>query len=182
VTDAEGYPLIGANIQAPGTSRGAVSDLDGFFQLAVDSSQQFLQVAYLGYEAQQAAIPAEGMLRIVMEEDGEALEEVVVTGYARQANEEDDATYLPLNARPVNGFQDLRDYLALRVPPGLARGKVRLQFTVYPDGSLGDFSVLRSTNPDLNALAIRLLAEGPAWEVVGDQQEPVTRRFTVRFR
>ncbi|MCB0637747.1 MAG: carboxypeptidase-like regulatory domain-containing protein [Lewinella sp.] len=182
VTDEEGYPLIGANVLEIGTNNGTVTDFDGFFQLAVDSSQQYLLVSYLGYEPRQANIPAEGTLAVVLDEGSDVLDEVVVTGYSQQLEKTDDNDYLPVNARPINGFRELRNYLDMRIPPQTGRGKVRLRFNVYPDGHLDDFEVIRSTNAALNSLAISLLRDGPRWEIISDGQEPVAKAYTVRFR
>lgn len=179
VTDSEGYPLIGANILSLDRSDGTVTDLQGYFQFAVDSSQQSLLVSYTGYQETMAIIPPDGELAVTLGEDSATLDEVVVTGYAQERAE--DADYLPQVARPVEGFEALKNYIARQTPPSAPRGKVRLRFKVYPDGRLDDFEVIRSTNPALEALAIRLLQNGPIWEITGGDKEAVEKTYTVRF-
>lgn len=78
VVDAAGLPLIGVNVGVKGTTEGAITDLDGKFNLNV-SPQSVLSISYIGYKT--AEIPARENLRVVLEEDSQALDEVVVIGY-----------------------------------------------------------------------------------------------------
>ncbi len=51
VTDKEtGDPLIGANILLQGSTRGTITDFDGFYELRVDSLPVTIEISYLGYE------------------------------------------------------------------------------------------------------------------------------------
>lgn len=78
VFDENGQPLIGVNIGVKGTAQGTITDLDGKFNLDV-SSNSVLVISYIGYKSIE--IPAKNNLKIVLEEDSKALEEVVVIGY-----------------------------------------------------------------------------------------------------
>ena len=64
------------------------------------------------------------------------------------------------------------------------QGRVTLQFTVYPDGSVRDTKVLRSANPDLDAEALRVVSASPDWTPGYVKGEPVkvTYTFPVIFR
>lgn len=48
VKDTNGEPLIGATVAIPGSSTGAVTDIDGNFTLTVDPDKE-LTVSYVGY-------------------------------------------------------------------------------------------------------------------------------------
>ena len=64
------------------------------------------------------------------------------------------------------------------------QGRVVLQFTVYPDGSVRDTKVLRGVNPDLDAEALRVVSSSPDWTpgyVKGDPVK-VTYTFPVIFQ
>ena len=81
VSDAEGNPIIGANVVEKGTKRGVVTDLDGKFSLKVAPGAT-LEISYLGYEKKSQK--ASGYMDIVLTEDNELLDEVVVVGYGMQ--------------------------------------------------------------------------------------------------
>ena len=65
-----------------------------------------------------------------------------------------------------------------------AQGRVTLQFTIYPDGSLRDAKVLRGVNPELDAEALRVISASPEWEPGYVKGEPVkvTYVFPVVFK
>ncbi len=64
------------------------------------------------------------------------------------------------------------------------QGRVTLQFTVYPDGSVRDTKVLRGVNPDLDAEALRVVSASPDWTPGYVKGEPVkvTYTFPVIFK
>lgn len=80
VLDVNGEPLIGVNIQIKGTSSGVISDLNGEFQLSGNVGDVLL-CSYIGYKSQEIKVGKGRSLRIVMEEDISAIDEVVVVGY-----------------------------------------------------------------------------------------------------
>ncbi|MCD8182212.1 MAG: SusC/RagA family TonB-linked outer membrane protein [Bacteroides sp.] len=81
VTDANGEPIIGANILVKGTTNGMISDINGNFSLDVPETG-ILQISYIGYVSQEIKIVS-GMknYKIVLKEDAETLDEVVVVRY-----------------------------------------------------------------------------------------------------
>ena len=50
IDDQNDEPLIGASILLEGTSKGAVTDFDGLFELTVENLPVTLLVSYLGYK------------------------------------------------------------------------------------------------------------------------------------
>ena len=78
VVDMAGLPLIGVNVSIKGTTEGTITDLDGKFNLNV-SSQSMVVIAVIGYKTVESPVRENG--RVVLEEDSQALEEVVVVGY-----------------------------------------------------------------------------------------------------
>ncbi|MDR1780997.1 MAG: TonB-dependent receptor [Tannerella sp.] len=83
VTDANGEPVIGANILEKGTTNGTVTDVEGHFSLNVGANA-ILQVSYIGYVTREIAVGNQTNLNITLSEDLQALEEVVVVGYGTQ--------------------------------------------------------------------------------------------------
>ena len=83
VVDTKGEPVIGASIQAKGTTQGTISDYDGKFEMDVPESVKTLVVSFVGMATQEVA--AGQNLRVVMNENSEVIQEVVVTGYGTVA-------------------------------------------------------------------------------------------------
>ena len=84
VTDASGEPIIGANIvEKGGAVNGTITDADGNFSLSV-SPGATLTVSFIGYVTQEIAVRNQTQLQITLQENLQALEEVVVVGYGVQ--------------------------------------------------------------------------------------------------
>ena len=76
MVDATGETLIGASVKVAGTTNGAVTDIDGNFTLNCKPGAT-LEVSYIGYKTM--TVKAANGMKITMQEDGKALNEVVVT-------------------------------------------------------------------------------------------------------
>lgn len=83
ITDVQGEPIIGVNIIEQGTTNGSVTDVDGNFSLSVPDNA-ILRVSYIGYVTQDISTTGKTTIHIVLQEDTEALDEVVVVGYGVQ--------------------------------------------------------------------------------------------------
>ncbi|HRZ96870.1 MAG TPA: SusC/RagA family TonB-linked outer membrane protein, partial [Paludibacter sp.] len=80
VKDSGGEPIIGASIIAKGSGQGTITDFDGKFTLNVNTTVKTLTVSYVGMKQQEVTITG-GTLKIVLEDDAQALDDVVVIGY-----------------------------------------------------------------------------------------------------
>jgi len=85
VVDEMGEPVTGANISVAGTSIGAMTDIDGKFSLNAPASGT-LVISYIGYKKKEVPLGQE-VYNLTLQEDVEALEEVVVIGYGVQRKE-----------------------------------------------------------------------------------------------
>lgn len=83
VTDANGEPVIGANIVIKGTSKGTITDIEGKFMLDIPENA-VLQVSYIGYELQELKVGDKTVYNVRLQEDTQNLEEVIVVGYGTQ--------------------------------------------------------------------------------------------------
>ncbi len=81
VVDKTGEPIIGASVIEKGTTKGAVSDLDGHFTLKA-SKDATLTISYIGFTSQEVKVAP--TLQITLQENTKELNEVVVTGYQVQ--------------------------------------------------------------------------------------------------
>lgn len=80
IIDPTGETVIGANVVVKGTTNGTITDIDGKFTLEA-AEGDILQISYIGYNTQELIINKESILKVVLKEDQQALEEVVVIGY-----------------------------------------------------------------------------------------------------
>lgn len=83
VIDEQGESIIGANIMETGTTNGTVTDVNGRFILDVEVTA-IIRISYIGYVAQDIPTVGKTTFEILLQEDLEALEEVVVVGYGTQ--------------------------------------------------------------------------------------------------
>lgn len=84
VTDATGYPVIGAMVYEPGTSNGTMTDIDGNYALTVSSDQATISFSLIGYKEHSEVVNGRAVINCTLQDDTETLEEVVVVGYGVQ--------------------------------------------------------------------------------------------------
>ena len=82
ITDTSGETMIGVSVMLKGTSTGTITDIDGRFQIAAKQGD-ILTVSYIGYKTQEVKVTGT-LLKSVLQEDAQNLEEVVVVGYGTQ--------------------------------------------------------------------------------------------------
>ena len=87
VTDASNLPIIGASVTIDGTDQGVMTDIDGKYSIDA-ASTDVLTFSYIGYVSQSVAVGARTTIDVQLAEDTQALDEVVVTGYATQAKKD----------------------------------------------------------------------------------------------
>ena len=81
VKDKTGETVIGASVVQKGnTSVGTITDIDGNFSLSVPASSTLI-ISYVGMKTQEVQLDGSSSYEITLEDDSQALEEVVVIGY-----------------------------------------------------------------------------------------------------
>ncbi|MCC8172352.1 MAG: TonB-dependent receptor [Parabacteroides sp.] len=83
VTDASNEPLIGVSVLVKGTTRGTVTDIDGRYELAAETGSTLI-FSYVGYVSQEIAVASQTVIHVKLQENTQAIEEVVVVGYGTQ--------------------------------------------------------------------------------------------------
>ena len=84
VLDDNGETIIGASVVVKGNnSIGTISDIDGYFVLTVPNEKSVLVVSFVGMEAQEVKA-TKGIIRVILKDDTQLLDEVVVVGYGQQ--------------------------------------------------------------------------------------------------
>ena len=84
VSESNG-PLPGANVLVKGTTNGATTDFDGNYTLNNVPSDAILVISYVGFTTLEVAVNGRSTVDAVLQEDANALEEVVVIGYGTQS-------------------------------------------------------------------------------------------------
>ena len=84
ITDQSGLPLPGVSVVVVGTTNGTQSDFDGNYAITANIGQT-LRFSYLGQKTISRDVGQASTINVQMEEDAEALEEVVVVGYGSKS-------------------------------------------------------------------------------------------------
>ncbi|MGA9638884.1 SusC/RagA family TonB-linked outer membrane protein, partial [Flavobacterium sp.] len=79
VVDKNGFSLPGATIMEKGTQNSTTTDFDGNFSLTLSNKNASLEVSYMGYITQTVAATLGTVQEIILQENVNALNEVVVT-------------------------------------------------------------------------------------------------------
>lgn len=106
VTDQSDLPLPGVNILVQGTTNGTQTDFDGNYSIEAEEGQ-ILMFTYIGQAEVTQTVGAGNTIDVQMEEDAQALDEVVVTalgierekkslGYATQEIDGDQVSDVPV--------------------------------------------------------------------------------------
>lgn len=105
VLDSANQPVVGAGVVEVGkASNGAVTDLDGNFQLSVPSNAS-LQVSCIGYTTQTVAVGGRTQITIVLAEDSEMLDDVVVVAFGQMKKEAFTGSAGAMNADALQKVQ-----------------------------------------------------------------------------
>ena len=78
ITDSKGEPLVGVSVVIKGTSKGAVTDLEGRFQLDAKEGD-VLVISFVGFQKKEVTVGA-GEINIKLDEETSLLTEVAVVG------------------------------------------------------------------------------------------------------
>lgn len=84
ILDENGLPIVGASVLVKGTGNGAVTDLDGHFNIPNVPSSATLVISYVGYQTKQLKVGNTRNMKLTMQVDSKSLNEVVVVGYGTQ--------------------------------------------------------------------------------------------------
>ena len=84
VTDSKGESLIGVSVKVKGTAIGVSTDANGRYTINVPDGSSVLVFTYIGYTTKEVSMSGRTSLDVTLEQNTEALQEVVVVGYGTQ--------------------------------------------------------------------------------------------------
>lgn len=133
VIDNLGQPLPGASILEKGTTNGVVSDFDGNFMLNLSNSNATIAISYIGFSKIEIPVDGRSNIIITLEEDTNALDEVVLVGFGTQKKVNLTGAVASVGAEEIENRPVTQSSQALS---GLAAGVTVTQSTGRP-GSNG---------------------------------------------
>ena len=89
VSDQSGTPLPGATVLVKGTNNGTTTDFDGNYTIQA-ASENILVFSFIGYVTKEVKVGDMTNVNVTLEEDAQALEEVVVTALGLERKKDND--------------------------------------------------------------------------------------------
>ena len=192
VTDEKGEPLIGASVTYKGTNIGTITNMNGEFSLVKKDDKKRLTAEYIGYDPVEIRVDTSRTMLIAMNENKQALNEVVVVGYGAKKNKKSttlgsdakvkEQTEKEITPQPVIGKRSYQKYLKENLVRPTddnckdIKGEVVLSFFVDEEGKPQNITVIHGLCEFADKEAIRLVKEGPKWT-----SGKLPARVTVRF-
>lgn len=188
VTDSNFNGLPGVNVVVKGTALGTVTGVNGEFEISVPAGSKALVFNFIGFVGQEVALSSDKQksVDVTLAEDVSALSEVVVVGYGTRNSAPSYPTFEM--ATPQGGRKSFKQYLEENIQyPQQAReakaeGKVTVQFTVLPDGTMTDFKIIRGIGSGCDEELIRAIQNGPRWTPSKKEGTAVADQVRVRYR
>lgn len=136
VTDAGNQPLFGVSISVKGTNKGTNSDVTGEYSIEVKSGTTIV-FNYIGFKSKEVVINSQKTLDISLEEDTQALDEIVVTGvFDKRTKMQSSVSISTLSAKQIDKVAVTSAADLLKNIPGVyvnsSTGEIRN--TVYSRG------------------------------------------------
>ena len=192
VTDGKGEPLIGASVTYKGTNIGTITNMNGEFSLVKKDDKKRLTAEYIGYDPVEIQVDTSRTMLIAMNENKQALNEVVVVGYGAKKNKKSttagnvvtvkEQAKKEITPQPVIGKRSYQKYLKENLVRPTddnckdIKGEVVLSFFVDEEGKPQNITVIHGLCEFADKEAIRLVKEGPKWT-----SGKLPARVTVRF-
>jgi TonB family protein len=181
VSDKSGQILPGVGISIKGLNTGTSTDVNGNFALNNVKVGQTLVVSFVGMKSVEIRVQkANQSFKILMDDDTQALSEVVVVGYSD--------TRPNRMIEPVMGWNEFKKYIKnnLKFPEeaiaNQIKGKVILNLEVSNNGTVESTSLLKKLGFGCDEESLRLLKD-VQWVPAYQEGEKVrsTIRIAVKF-
>ena len=135
VSDATG-PLPGASVLVKGTTNGTQTDFDGNYTLDGVGDSSTLVFSYIGYKTVEIAVNGQSTINVTMEEDAQALDEVVIIGYGQTTIKDATGAVAAVTSEDFNGG-------VIASPEQLIQGKTAGVQITQASGAPGDGVAIR---------------------------------------
>ena len=197
VTDEYDEPLPGVSIVVKGSDLGTATDIEGYFSIDLQGEKKTLEFQFIGYATAERIVNNEGAIKVRLNQDMLALEEVVVRGYSAQSRSDvtgsvstvarDDFANSYEKAYPSNGWDalaiDLENNKKMpeeALKKGIA-GRVKLKLTISSRGEITNIEVKKGLGYGCDEEAIRLIKSTGMWVPARQNDEAVESTQTYRI-
>jgi TonB-linked SusC/RagA family outer membrane protein len=148
---ATGFPIPGVNVIVKNTNNGTTTDFDGNFNISNVSPGSTLVFSYLGFKSKEISVQDAITLSVLLDEDTQALDEVIIVGYGTQVKKEITGAVSVVSSESIESLNPTRIEQALQ-------GQVAGVQITSESGSPGSGSNIRirgiSTNGDNRPLIL----------------------------
>ncbi|RBL88826.1 TonB-dependent receptor [Chitinophaga flava] len=170
VVDENGTPVPGASIMVKGTTKGAITNASGEFQLANVDDNAVVTVTSIGYISKEISLNGKTHLSISLAADVSTLKQMVVVGYGTQKKANLTGSVASVGSkelanRPVSSVSSALQgtmpgvtvTAAVSGQPGADQAKIRIRGigtlnnadpVIVIDGVITNVSNLNNINPD----------------------------------
>lgn len=200
VVDENGKPLPGVTVVIKGSMLGVATDAEGRFEI-VSPEGKTLVFTYVGRKSQEVAFDAGTTdIKVVMPVENVELNPLVAADVESILNQAADSTkdevvsvwqdefFKVVEDMPQFTDGNIFDYLAqhVRYPEEAEKngigGMVYVQFVIDTTGKVVEPKVIRGVSPELDAEALRVVSEMPAWKPGMQRGKPVRVSFTLPIK
>lgn len=197
VVDENGKPLPGVTVVIKGSMLGVATDAEGRFEI-VSPEDKTLVFTYVGRKTQEVAFDAGTTdIKVVMPVEDVELNPLVAADVESILNQAADSTkdevvsvwqdefFKVVEDMPQFTDGNIFDYLAqhVRYPEEAEKNgigdMVYVQFVIDTTGKVVEPKVIKSVSPELDAEALRVVSEMPAWKPGMQRGKPVRVSFTL---
>ena len=197
VVDENGKPLPGVTVVIKGSMLGVATDAEGRFEI-VSPEGKTLVFTYVGRKTQEVAFDGGTTdIKVVMPVEDVELNPLVAADVESILNQAADSTkdevvsvwqdefFKVVEDMPQFTDGNIFDYLAqhVRYPEEAEKngigGMVYVQFVIDTAGNVVEPKVIRGVSPELDAEALRVVSEMPAWKPGMQRGKPVRVSFTL---
>jgi hypothetical protein len=180
IVDEIGEPIIGATVNVKNTHLGAVTDMDGNFQLTVPKDEKGMLVAsFIGMKNVEMPLK-EHLGDVVMKSNDMALDEVVVVAFGTQKNESIVGSASTVkDPAPVFGEAEFRHYFEKNHDKTVCPDEpisIKVEFYVNGQGRPGSIAIKENSCQKLETEIKRLLLGSPPWS---ERNRKVTLNWTL---
>lgn len=138
VTDKGGIPLPGVTIIVKNTSIGTTTDFDGKYEFLIPDNAKAIIFSYVGMIKQEVNVSGQSTINVILQEDTEALSEVVVVAFGEQKKTDMIGAVSTISAKDLQKISTSNLTTALA---GQVAGVIAYQRSGEPGEDNADFFV-----------------------------------------
>src|SRR3546814_600262 len=102
ITDNQGSSIPNVSVVEKGTDNGVASDNEGNYSIVVSDPNSVLVFSSVGYSQQEISVGNRTTINVIMEDDIQALGDIIVMGYASQSKSDLTGAVSTVNSEDIN--------------------------------------------------------------------------------